>query len=355
MSELRRNPLTGHWVIIASERVARPHDAVRAARRAASPSHDERCPFCPGNEPMTPPPLLEMAAPDPPGAWRVRAFANKYAALSPDAAPSNSRSPLLQSRPGIGAHEVIVETPVHNRFLADRTEDEMTSVVQAYQQRCEARMQESTTAYLLIFKNHGEEAGTSLIHPHSQAIAAPIVPEDVRRACDIAQAHFSDTRRCLLCNVAEEELKAGERIVSRDERFVVFHPFAAARPAETWIVPLEHQSTFHDLPADDLEPFASVLLRTLRQLRAAFDDPDYNYAIHSAPVALASEPYLHWYVQLIPRLTKAAGFELGSGIYINPLAPEESADAMRSASAQDAQPSSGQGAAHSGPIGPRNS
>jgi UDPglucose--hexose-1-phosphate uridylyltransferase len=184
---------------------------------------------------------------------------------------------------------------------------------------------------MLVFKNHGEAAGTSLVHPHSQIIAAPIVPETVRRSHELAKEHQQRSARCLLCDVLAEEIQGGERMVSRDERFAVFHPFAAARRAETWIVPLQHQAVFQELGDDAAEGFARILGRTLAQLSAAFGDPDFNYAIHSAPRPGAHDPYLHWYLQLIPRMTKAAGFELGSGIFINTSPPEVAAAQMRSA------------------------
>jgi UDPglucose--hexose-1-phosphate uridylyltransferase len=220
---------------------------------------------------------------------------------------------------------------VHNRFPAIRDASEMAPLIMAYQERYNTLMAHPSTEYVLIFKNHGEEAGTSIEHPHSQIIASPVVPESAWRRGDIARGHYRRTGRCLHCQMADEELQLGSRIVYRDGRFVVFHPFAAARCAETWIIPLDHQPSFGEAGADELAHFASVLGQTLRQLSAAFGDPDYNYALHSAPKGEESKPYQHWHLQLIPRLTKAAGFELGSGIYINTSPPEQTAEAMRRA------------------------
>lgn len=334
MPELRRNPITGQWVIIAPERGGRPHELARPGRRAAALAHVKTCPFCPGNETMTPPAITEVPGGGSDARWQLRVFPNRYPALSPEAATLDlASSPLFEAVPGVGAHEVIVETPVHNRFPVDRTDEEMLLLVTAYRQRCAELMSRASVRYVLIFKNHGEEAGTSLEHPHSQVIAAPLVPENMRRSHEIAREHHERTGRCLLCDVAEEESRAASRVVFRDDKFVVFHPFAAARPAETWVIPLAHQAALHQLSDESAMAFARVLRRTLRQLSTGFGDPDFNFAVHSAAKPDADKPYLHWYLQLMPRLSKPAGFELGSGIFINTSPPELTAEQMRSAPA----------------------
>lgn len=333
MPEFRLNPATGEWVIIAGERRRRPEDHARPRRRRRVPAHVEGCPFCAGNEALTPPAVLERADPAANGPWAVRVFPNKFPALEPSpSSEAKSQGPLFAAVRGEGVHEVIVETPVHNRFPAARSDEEMRLVVGAYQERYLAIMARPSTQYVLIFKNQGEAAGTSIEHPHSQIIAAPVLPESVWRSGEIAREHYRRSGRCLYCQLAEEEMRVGSRVVYHDDRFVVFHPFAAARPAETWIVPLDHQPSFGRVDASTLAQFASILTRTLRQLSAGFGDPDFNYAIHSAPRGEEDRPYWHWHLQLIPRLSKAAGFELGSGIYINVAAPEATAETMRWAS-----------------------
>ncbi len=333
MSELRLNPATGEWVIIAAERGGRPHDFAHLGRsRRKLPPLVEGCPFCPGNEGMTPNALLELPS-ESSGRWQVRAFPNKYPALGTGSASgAKSEGPLFAAVTGEGAHEVLVETPVHNRFPADRDDGEMALLVQAYQQRYLALQSHRSTKYVLIFKNHGEGAGTSIEHPHSQIIAAPVVPEKEQRRCQIACERYDRTGRCLYCDIVNEELRLASRVVYHDDQFVVLHPFAAARPAETWIIPLRHQPSFGQVDEQDLRGLASVLLQTLQQLRTAFGDPDFNYAIHTAPKDEEDRPYYHWHLQLIPRMTKAAGLELGSGMYVNVAAPEDTAEAMRQAS-----------------------
>ena len=331
MSELRLDPTTREWVIIAGERSRRPHEYARPKKRDEVPPYVDSCPFCPGNESMTPPAILEISDPET-RAWRIRGFPNKFAALG-DGYPllSNADGPLFIAEPGEGAHEVLVETTGHNRLPATRTEEEMLLLVQAYHERYLAMIERPSTRYVLIFKNHGEDAGTSLEHPHSQIIAAPVVPETVRRKCEISGEHYERMGQCLYCRLAEEEIRSEGRVVYCDQQFVAYHPFAAAHTAETWIVPLAHQSSFAQLGRDGLVCFASVLTRTLRQLSTGFSDPDFNYAIHSAPRGDEEKPYSHWYLQIIPHLSKTAGFELGSGIYINTAPPEHTAEIMRRA------------------------
>ncbi|MFQ6019602.1 MAG: galactose-1-phosphate uridylyltransferase [Dehalococcoidia bacterium] len=331
MSELRRNPATGEWVIIAAERGQRPRGLARPGRRRKRvPAYVQGCPFCPGNEELTPQAILEVPARSVPGRWQVRGFPNKYPALVPaPASEASSQGPLFVAVSGEGAHEILVETPLHNRFLADMEEGEFVLLIQAYRERYRALESRRPTKYVLIFKNQGREAGTSLEHPHSQIIATPVVPASIQRRCEIASEHYDRAGRCLYCHIVDEELRLGDRVVYHDSRFVVFHPFAAARPAETWIVPMKHQSSFGQVDEEGLRAFASVLGRTLRQLSRGFGDPDFNYAIHSAPRDEKGRPYYHWHLQLMPRLTRAAGLELGSGIYVNVASPEDTAEAMR--------------------------
>jgi UDPglucose--hexose-1-phosphate uridylyltransferase len=329
MSELRLDPTTGEWVIIAADRGSRPHEYSRRRSRKQVPYYLAGCPFCPGNEALTPPAVLEIPGS---GGWRLRGFPNKFAALRPAASQErSSNGPLFTAIPGQGVHEVLVETPEHNGFPALREEEQIRLMVQAYQQRYLALQAQPWIQYVLVFKNQGEEAGTSLEHPHSQIIAAPVVPERVQRQGKIARNYFERVGQCLYCQLAQEELRLRIRLVYQDERFVVFHFFAAAHAAETWIVPLEHQASFGELDARGLAGLASILGRTLRQLRNGFGDPDFNYAIHSALGSGQGQPDSHWYLQLIPRLSKAAGFEIGSGMYINEAAPEGTAEVMRRA------------------------
>jgi UDPglucose--hexose-1-phosphate uridylyltransferase len=230
---------------------------------------------------------------------------------------------------GVGAHEVIIETPEHDQTLAFMPEPEVLDVLRSYQERYRSLREKPWAKLILIFRNHGESAGTSLVHPHSQLIATPVVPKDIRRKYEVATTYYDDTGRCLYCDVLKDEIALRERIVLDTERFVVFNPFASKFPFETWIGPKRHQPSFGQVSEQDLPELAHVLKRTLLSLHKALSDPDYNYVIHSAPVEDELKSYYLWHIQIIPRLTKVAGFELGSGMSINTVLPEETAKFMR--------------------------
>jgi UDPglucose--hexose-1-phosphate uridylyltransferase len=230
---------------------------------------------------------------------------------------------------GVGAHEVIIETPEHNQTLALMAESQILDVLKIYQRRYLALREEVWAKLILIFRNHGESAGTSLAHPHSQLIATPVVPKDIRRKYEVAATYYDDTNRCLYCDLVKDEIDLQERIILETQCFVVFHPFASKSPFETWIAPKRHQPSFGKVPEGDFPDLAHVLKLTLESLHKALDDPDYNYIIHSAPVEDELKSYYLWHIQIIPRLTKVAGFELGSGMSINTALPEETAKFMR--------------------------
>lgn len=330
MSELRRNPTTQEWVIVAADRGLRPHDFVRQQPRSQEPEYSASCPFCPGNESSTPPAILELPGARANQRWQVRVVPNMYPALGiGNSAGAPAKGPLFASLPGTGAHEVVVEAPRHNKLPAEMTEQDLTLVLRACQLRYSALAARAETRYVLVFKNHGEAAGTSLRHSHSQIIAAPVLPESERRRGDIAAEHHRDTGLCLICQLVREESRDANRMVSQASGFAVFCPFFAAHPAETWIVPTAHQQSFMLVDEAALQDLGGVLRETLRRLDSAFHDPDFNYVVQSAPVGEETLPYHHWYIRVIPRLITPAGFELGSGVYINTLSPESAAARLR--------------------------
>ena len=329
MSIIRQDPTTKEWVIIAGERGRRPHEYNQHACVRPHPAEIGPCPFCPGHEASTPDEVLRI-----PGAggtgWAVRVTANKFPALG-DAGLLDRREtgPLFREMDGVGAHEVIIETPVHDRQLPLMTDCEVADVLTAYQMRYRALRQDPRLKYIIVFKNHGETAGTSLAHSHSQVVATPVPPMTLRRKYETAIAHYDETGRCLYCDVMEEERKAKSRVVMETDRFLVFHPFASRVPFETWIMPKRHQSSFGQVSKEDLRELAPVLRGTLWALYERLGDPDFNYMIHSAPTEDENKDYYLWHIQILPRLTTIAGFELGSGIYISTMLPEQSAAVMR--------------------------
>ena len=238
-------------------------------------------------------------------------------------------SNIYREMEGVGVHEVIIETPQHDQILALMPDERVLCVLKAYKQRYQSLSQEPWAKLILIFKNHGESAGTSLEHPHSQLVATPVVPRDLRQRYEIASAYFDDTRRCIYCDLVREEIELRDRVVLETDRFVVFHPFASRFPFETWIAPKRHEPSFGNVPDEDLKELAQVLKSALSGLFTALEDPDYNYVIHSAAVGDEQKGYYLWHIQIVPRLTKIAGFELGSGMAINTALPEETAKFIR--------------------------
>jgi len=329
MSIIRQDPTTKEWVIIAAERMRRPHEYKTLATGRAQMMDGGLCPFCPGHEASTPEEVFRIANFRGTG-WAVRVISNKFPALGPTGRlERREEGPLFRELDGVGAHEVIIETPEHERQLPVMTDHEVADVLTAYQTRYQTLKQDPRLKYIILFKNHGEAAGTSLVHSHSQLVATPVPPMTLRRKYEVAIAHYDDTGRCLYCDVAEEEQKCESRVVLETDQFLVFHPFASRVPFETWIMPKRHQPSFGQIPEEDLRQLAQVLRRTLRALYDRLGDPDFNYIIHSAPAEDENKDYYLWHIQILPRLSTIAGFELGSGVYISTMLPEQSAATMR--------------------------
>jgi UDPglucose--hexose-1-phosphate uridylyltransferase len=329
VSEIRQDPTTEEWVIVARERAKRPDEFRHRQPWPKLPDLSSSCPFCPGNESMTPPPTLSYQKQQGNG-WQVRAFANKFAALSPDGGITrDTEEGYFTKMKGVGVHEVIVETPLHNRSLALMREDEVLKVLSAYHERYNKLSKQPFAKLIIIFKNHGAMAGTSLEHSHSQLVVTPVVPKHIRQRHEVAIRYYDRSGHCLYSDLTEHELKSGRRIVMDTEEFVAFHPFASQRPFETWILPKKRQASFCSVSAENLGNLAHVLRINLIKLYRGLNDPDFNYVIDTAPVGDENEPYYTWHMRIIPRLTEAAGFEIGSGIYINTAVPEETARFIR--------------------------
>lgn len=328
MSELRQNMATKEWVVVARDRAKRPDEFASADKvlTGDGPERDPSCPFCPGNEEAS----LEVMRVPATGPWRVRVVRNKYPALRPEDEFAHVAEGVDRRRSGFGYHEVLVESPRHNSCSALATPEEVSLVFQVFQERGKALSADARLEHIIYFKNHGENAGTSLVHPHTQLVALPIVPYEIRSRTEEARRHFDDTGRCVFCEVLSEELRLRRRVVLETERFVAFVPYAASSPFHTWVVPRRHVASFLRATDEELTDLGGIVHRVFRKLYVGLHDPDYNYVIRSAPVQDTEQEYLHWYLTVVPRVTRAAGFELGSGMYINTAVPEESAAFLRS-------------------------
>ncbi len=325
-TELRQDPATRNWVVIAPTRGQRPHDVDRASCASEDSS---ACPFCPAREAETPPELWRLPASD--GAWRVRVVPNKFAVLAGDGPERRNVSHEgFVSMSGVGRHEVIVESPEHTFDLARADPVAVRDVLEAYRARYRA-LRAGGAALIVIFRNHGPGAGTSLAHPHSQIVATPVVPIVVRHRFEVAQQHYDDLGTCLYLDILERERRDGRRIVLESERFVAFQPFASASPFETWLMPREHQPSFGDVADATLDELAPVLRAVLGGLHRELGDPDYNAVVQSAPPGDEGREYFVWHLRIVPRLATRAGFELGSGMRVNPTSPEDTAGRLRQA------------------------
>lgn len=327
MPEIRFNRITGDWVIIATERAKRPEDFVRQKAKREVPSYVPTCPFCPGNEDKTPPETFRLPGLD--RRWAVRAVRNKFSALTPEGEVSRQGIGVKRSVAGVGLHEVIVEAPEHHLATALLPIAQVERILRAYQHRFLAFYGDPRIEHVIIFKNHGESAGTSLEHPHSQIVGTPVVPGQVRARIQEASRNYDDFGECLYCWYLREELGEGVRIIKEDELFVAFVPYAALSPFHLWIFPKRHAACFGDITDAELSGLAPMLKEILLKIYKGLKNPDLNYVIRSLSPQEGPTKYFHWYVSIVVRLSTVAGFELGTGMFINTASPEQSAQFLR--------------------------
>jgi UDPglucose--hexose-1-phosphate uridylyltransferase len=328
--ELRKDPVTGRWVIISTERRKRPSD-FRVEH--VTPLGDADCPFCAGREDLTPPEVLAYrqngAAPNGAG-WDLRVVPNKFPALKVEGGLERQGEGMFDRMNGVGAHEVIIETPDHDKTLASMSEPEIERVLWSFRERMLDLKQDRRFRYILVFKNHGAAAGATLEHSHSQLIALPIVPDFVREEIEGARHHFAAKERCVFCDILRQEA-AGPRIILENADIVALAPYAPRFPFETWLLPRRHGARYEEAPRHEYEALARLLKLILLRMERTLERPAYNMIIHSSPFSEDTGEYYHWHLEIIPKLTRVAGFEWGTGFYINPTAPEEAARVLREA------------------------
>lgn len=329
MPELRKDPVTGRWVIVSTERRHRPTDFRFEQTTAIG---REYCPFCPGHEAWTPPEVLAHrrngTAPNAPG-WDLRVVPNKFPALQVEGTLDREGEGMFDRMNGIGAHEVIIETTDHDKTLATMAEPEIERVLWAFRERMLDLRQDRRLRYILIFKNHGAAAGATLEHAHSQLIALPVVPDFVREEIDGSCRHFRQKERCVFCDIVRQELAAGRRVIQENADIVALAPYAPRCPFETWLLPRRHASQYEEAARHEYESLARMLKAVLMRMNRALESPAYNLVLHSAPFSEDTNEFYHWHLELMPKLTRVAGFEWGTGFYINPTSPEEATRVLR--------------------------
>lgn len=341
MSELRHDPIQKRWVIIATDRAHRPDSFAVKQEKQVNGAY---CPFCEGNEEATPPEIVAIRGkgegPNT-GGWQVRVVPNKFPALRIEGKLERQGVGIYDRVNGIGAHEVVIEGPDHEASIADYDLEHRTAIFRILQERLIDLMRDGRFRYVLLFKNHGSSAGASLPHPHHQVIAVPVTPKTVSTELAASKQHYLRKERCIFCDLIEQEIQMGERIVALNERYVAFCPYASRFPFEIFLAPRYHEHSFTDTSPEDLEGLAEIMKEVIGKLRTGLKNPPYNYMFHTAPNT-EMEPRrpgywstvkydYHWHVEILPRLTRIAGFEWGTGFYINPVPPEQAAAHLREA------------------------
>jgi UDPglucose--hexose-1-phosphate uridylyltransferase len=331
MPELRKDPIIDRWVIISTERGKRPV----FFSEEESTGKAGMCPLCPGNESMTPPEVYahrpDNSSPNTPG-WTLRVVPNKFPALRIEGDLNKEGVGLYDRMNGVGAHEVFVETPVHGETLARMSVGAIRNVLAAYKERVVDLARDKRFKYVMVFKNQGSLAGASLDHSHSQLIALPIVPRRVLEEINGGLNYYRYKDRCVFCDIISQEKDDNARVVFENSEFIAISPYASRFPFEIWILPRRHEPYFvtHE-GGEDYYYLAEALSTVLRKYDKVLNSPPYNYMIHTAPFGNGEIPHFHWHMEIIPRLTKMAGFEWGTGFYINPTPPEEATEYLREA------------------------
>jgi UDPglucose--hexose-1-phosphate uridylyltransferase len=308
----------------------RPSDFLRAP---VPPATAAACPFDYGAESRTPPELLayrNSGAPNEPG-WRVRVFPNRFPALVVEGDLNRRGEGLYDKMNGIGAHEVIVETPEHGATLGDLSEAQIAEVLWAAKERINDLKKDRRFRSIVVFRNYGERAGASLEHPHSQLLALPVVPPNIREEVEGARQYFEQKERCVFCDILLQEAAAGARLVAENDRFTVLSPYASRFPFETWIIPKRHESHFEAADSAQIHSVAAMLRATQRRIDSVLERPACNLMIYTSPVQEGPLDYYHWRLEITPRVARTAGFEWGTGFHINPTPPEEAAKFLRDA------------------------
>ena len=329
MDELRRDPIVGRWVIVKTEEPFSPENF-----NLQWPLREKKdnCPFCYGNEKLTPPEIYALrknrTRADTKG-WAVRVVPNKFPALKIEGSLESRGVGVYDMSRGVGAHEIIIETPDHDKDTADLSVVEIKQLLKVYCERSLDLRNDKRFKYILIFKNQGVTAGASLAHAHSQLIALPMIPKNVNEELSGSHAYFEYKERCVFCDIINQEMSGKQRMIRENEHFLLFSPFCSRFAFESWIIPKEHQAQFAIVDDNQLSGLAEILKDILSRMKRILKNPDYNFIIHTAPLQEDTRNDYHWHIEIMPRLTPTAGFEWGTGFYINPTPPELAAGHYR--------------------------
>jgi UDPglucose--hexose-1-phosphate uridylyltransferase len=326
MNEIRLNLITRKWVIMAKEKGKKPEDFILHRVKKRLPEFLESCPFCPGNESKTPDEVFRVHAEE---GWRIRVVRHKFSKLSEEGERNRWDTGVKKGVNGIGIHELIVETPMHNMTTANMSVEQLRDVIQTYKDRLTEIYRDPRVEYVIIFKNSGPSAGTSIEHPLSQIVGIPITPLQIRERFEAFMKFFDETGDCMMCKTIQDELHDGARVLFNTEHFVSFVPYAALSAFHIWIFPKRHSGCFADILPEEILDLSVNLKSVMAKLCHALDCPDFNYGIRSGKLSNANSEFIHWYMSIVPRVDMVTGFELGTGMHVNSLVPEVSAEFLR--------------------------
>lgn len=322
MPELRRDPTSGNWVVVG-------HKHIRIDNRST-------CPFCPGNESLTPPTIREVRRED--GSWAIRCFPSRDLLFVIEAPEEKKAEGIYDKMSNVGAHEVVVETPDHVRMFSNFAPNELELLIRFYQERVYDLKRDRRFRYVQIFKNHGELAGSYIFHPHSHILATPILPQRIENELKNAKDHYLRKDRCLYCDIIRQEMREGKRVITENAHFISFCPYAPRFPFETWIVPKKHTESFEDIKENDvLTSFVLILLETMKRIEKLMNA--YTLVYHTSPnfeqLEIESEEdppvslYFHWHLEIMPRDYRASKYKREEEFYVNTLTPEEAARILK--------------------------
>lgn len=327
MPEIRKDPVFGRWVIIAQDRGARPNQ-FRSLDAVLKEIHN--CPFCPGNEKQTPRPVYVMQDAKNKYPWKIRVVPNKYPALVTEGKIVNHKEHIYERVDGTGFHEVVIETPEHSEQLEDMDLNHLGLIFNTYIKRMTEIKKDRRVKYIMIFKNYGEKAGASLLHSHSQIIAMPLIPIRVLQEIQGAKYYFKQKNKCVFCEIIRNETNVRKRIIGENRDFLAVEPYASRFSFETWILPRKHLSHFEQMDISCIPNLSGIVKTVLGKLKISLKNLSYNFIIHSMPVQCSGAEYYHWHVEIMPKLSMLAGFEWGTGFYINIVPPEKAAEMLNS-------------------------
>ena len=329
MAELRRDPIVGRWVIVDNDHPNKPEDF----EYEPYIQKGGVCPFCYGNESMTPPEIDSFRNPGTvanTSGWQVRVVPNKFPALRIEGELDRRGIGIYDMSNGVGAHEVLIESPYHAKDISDLLNSEVEGVIAMLCRRALDLKRDKRFKYIMVFRNFGPAAGASLEHPHTQIVALPMIPKSVSEEIKGARDYFEYRERCIFCDIIRQETQEKERIVLENEHFISFCPFVSRFPFELWIMPKKHAGYFCHMPQDEAQALAAILKDTIAKVKKVFTNISYNYIIHTSPINGDGDvEYYHWHIEFMPKLMRVAGFEWGTGFYIDPTSPELAAGYLK--------------------------